>query len=163
MDGTPPAQPATMGNLLWIIIIVLIILWLGGVSLSFGGNLIHILIVVALILLIYRLATGRKVLSRLLRPDEPALRQADGRSPNVGDLHLDVGTPFSIAGDVDGEAGAGRVVPRIELPDIGPRVQLRVVAARAVVDEHLHVTDPRRRERPASHPHCAAHLFVAPR
>ena len=62
MDGTPPAQPATMGNLLWIIIIVLIILWLGGVSLSFGGNLIHILIVVALILLIYRLATGRKVL-----------------------------------------------------------------------------------------------------
>jgi cell division protein FtsW (lipid II flippase) len=51
-----------MGNLLWIIIIVLIILWLGGVSLSFGGNLIHILLVIVLILVIVRLATGRRVL-----------------------------------------------------------------------------------------------------
>ena len=51
-----------MGNLLWVIIIILLILWLGGISFSFGGNLIHILIVIALILLIYRLATGRKVL-----------------------------------------------------------------------------------------------------
>ena len=49
-------------NLLWVIIIVLIILWLGGFALNIGGNLIHILIVIALIMLIYRLATGRKVL-----------------------------------------------------------------------------------------------------
>jgi hypothetical protein len=51
-----------MGNLLWLIIIVLVILWLGGFALNVGGGLIHILIVIALILLIYRLATGRKVL-----------------------------------------------------------------------------------------------------
>ncbi|MDP9191345.1 MAG: lmo0937 family membrane protein [Acidobacteriota bacterium] len=51
-----------MGNLLWIIIIVLIILWLGGFALNLGGGLIHILIVIALILVVYRLATGRKVL-----------------------------------------------------------------------------------------------------
>jgi hypothetical protein len=51
-----------MGNLLWLIIIVLIILWLGGFALNIGGGLIHILIVIALVLLIYRLATGRKVL-----------------------------------------------------------------------------------------------------
>lgn len=51
-----------MGNLLWLIIIILIILWLGGFALHIGGGLIHILIVIALILLIYRLATGRKVL-----------------------------------------------------------------------------------------------------
>ena len=49
-------------NLLWVIIIVLIILWLGGFALNIGGNLIHILIVIALIMLIYRLATGRRVL-----------------------------------------------------------------------------------------------------
>ena len=48
-------------NLLWLIIIVLVILWLGGFSLSIGGNLIHILIVIALILLIVRLASGRRV------------------------------------------------------------------------------------------------------
>ncbi|HEX9982626.1 MAG TPA: lmo0937 family membrane protein [Thermoanaerobaculia bacterium] len=51
-----------MGNLIWLIIIVLIILWLGGFALHIGGGLIHILIVIALILLIYRLATGRRVL-----------------------------------------------------------------------------------------------------
>lgn len=52
-----------MGNLIWIIIVVLVILWLlGFVAFPVGGNLIHILLVIALILLIYRLATGRRVL-----------------------------------------------------------------------------------------------------
>lgn len=51
-----------MGNLLWLIIIILILLWLGGFAFHIGGGLIHILIVIALILLIVRLATGRKVL-----------------------------------------------------------------------------------------------------
>jgi len=50
-----------MGNLLWLIIIILIILWLGGFAMHVGGSLIHILIVIALILLIVRLATGRRV------------------------------------------------------------------------------------------------------
>ncbi|MFZ2491809.1 MAG: lmo0937 family membrane protein [Thermoanaerobaculia bacterium] len=51
-----------MGNLLWLIIIVLVILWLGGFALNVGGSLIHALIVIAIILVIYRLVTGRKVL-----------------------------------------------------------------------------------------------------
>ena len=52
-----------MGNLLWLIIIILIVLWLlGGFAFHIGGSLIHILLVIALILLVYRLATGRKVL-----------------------------------------------------------------------------------------------------
>jgi hypothetical protein len=50
-----------MGNLLWLIIIVLIILWLGGFAMHIGGGLIHILLVIALIVLIVRLATGRRV------------------------------------------------------------------------------------------------------
>ena len=60
--GESLAQPASMGNLLWLIIIILIILWLGGFAFHVGGGLIHILIVIALILLIYRLATGRRAL-----------------------------------------------------------------------------------------------------
>ena len=51
-----------MGNLLWLIIVVLVILWLGGFAMHVGGGLIHILIVIAIILLIVRLATGRRVL-----------------------------------------------------------------------------------------------------
>jgi len=46
-------------NLLWLIIIILIVLWIGGFSLQIGG-LIHILLVVALILIVYRLVTGKR-------------------------------------------------------------------------------------------------------
>ncbi len=42
-------------GLLDIIIVVLIIAWLGGFSFHIGGNLIHILIVIAVIVLIVRL------------------------------------------------------------------------------------------------------------
>lgn len=51
-----------MPNLIWIIIIVLVVLWLAGFSLHIGGNIVHILLVIALILVIWRLATGRRVL-----------------------------------------------------------------------------------------------------
>lgn len=42
-------------GLLDIIIIVLVVLWLGGFSLHVGGELIHLLIVIAIIVLIARL------------------------------------------------------------------------------------------------------------
>ena len=41
--------------------IVLIILWaLGFVAFHVGGSLIHLLLVIALIVIIYRLVTGRR-------------------------------------------------------------------------------------------------------
>ena len=49
-----------MGNLLWGIIVILVILWLAGFALNFGGALIHALIVIAVIVLIFQLVTGRK-------------------------------------------------------------------------------------------------------
>jgi hypothetical protein len=49
-------------NLLWLIVIIIVILWLAGFTLHIGGGLIHLLLVIALILVIVRLATGRKVL-----------------------------------------------------------------------------------------------------
>jgi hypothetical protein len=61
MLATPMHCCARMGNLLWLIIIILIILWLGGFAFHVGGGLIHILIVIALILLIVRLVSGRRV------------------------------------------------------------------------------------------------------
>lgn len=42
-------------GLLDIIIIILVITWLGGFSLHFGGNLIHLILVIALIVLVARL------------------------------------------------------------------------------------------------------------
>ena len=51
-----------MGNALWLIIIVLVILWLAGFTMQVGGGLIHALLVIALILVVVRLATGKRVL-----------------------------------------------------------------------------------------------------
>ena len=51
-----------MKDLLWLIAVILIILWLVG-YLGFGaavGNFIHILLVLAVIMILYRLITGRK-------------------------------------------------------------------------------------------------------
>lgn len=41
--------------MLWTIIIVLVILWLLGFSFHLGGNLIHVLLVLALVVLVIRL------------------------------------------------------------------------------------------------------------
>ncbi len=48
--------------MLWTIAIILLILWLlGAFVFPMGGGLIHILLVIALIVVVYRLLTGRKV------------------------------------------------------------------------------------------------------
>lgn len=47
--------------MLWTIIGLLIIFWLLGFSFEIAGGLVHILLVIALILLIFRLVTGRKI------------------------------------------------------------------------------------------------------
>jgi hypothetical protein len=41
--------------MLWTIIVILLVLWLLGFGFKVGGNLIHILLVIALIVLILRL------------------------------------------------------------------------------------------------------------
>lgn len=43
--------------MLWTIIVVLLILWALGFSFKVGGNLIHTLLIIALIILIVRLLT----------------------------------------------------------------------------------------------------------
>ena len=44
--------------MLWTIVVVLLILWLLGFSLSIGGSLIHLLLVVALAVIVINLITG---------------------------------------------------------------------------------------------------------
>ena len=48
----------------WTIVIILVILWaVGFFALPSIGALIHILLVIAVIVIVYRLVTGRHVLS----------------------------------------------------------------------------------------------------
>ncbi len=44
--------------MLWSIIALLVILWLLGFAFEIGGDLVHILLVIALIVLVIRLITG---------------------------------------------------------------------------------------------------------
>jgi len=46
--------------MLWTILIVLLVLWLLGFSLHFGGALIHLLLVVALVVFVFNLVSGRR-------------------------------------------------------------------------------------------------------
>ena len=47
--------------MLWTIAIVLLVLWLlGGFVFNVAGGLIHVLLVVAVIVILYRLITGRR-------------------------------------------------------------------------------------------------------
>lgn len=46
--------------MLWTIVIILGVLWLLGFIGDIGGNLIHLLLVIALIVFIYNLVTGRR-------------------------------------------------------------------------------------------------------
>ncbi|HET6761767.1 MAG TPA: lmo0937 family membrane protein [Gemmatimonadaceae bacterium] len=48
--------------MLWTIAVILLILWvLGFFVVNVGGGLIHILLVIAVIVIVYRLVTGRPV------------------------------------------------------------------------------------------------------
>jgi hypothetical protein len=46
---------------LWVIVGVLVLLWFLGLLLRAFGGFIHLLIIVALVIVIYRLLTGRRV------------------------------------------------------------------------------------------------------
>ena len=49
--------------MLWTILVILVVLWLLGVVTSYTmGGFIHILLVVAVVILILRLVTGRRVI-----------------------------------------------------------------------------------------------------
>ena len=47
--------------MLWTIVGILLVLWLLGFALNIAGGLIHILLVVALVVGLFQLFTGRKV------------------------------------------------------------------------------------------------------
>ncbi|HEU0067299.1 MAG TPA: lmo0937 family membrane protein [Sphingomonas sp.] len=47
--------------MLWTIAVILVILWLLGFSLHVGAGLIHILLVLAVIVILIKLFTGRRV------------------------------------------------------------------------------------------------------
>ncbi len=47
--------------MLWTIVVLLLILWVLGFSLHVAGGLIHLLLVIALVVIVLRLLTGRRV------------------------------------------------------------------------------------------------------
>lgn len=47
--------------MLWTIAVIIFILWLlGAFVMPVGGSLIHILLVIAIVVVLYRIITGRK-------------------------------------------------------------------------------------------------------
>ncbi|HXI65055.1 MAG TPA: lmo0937 family membrane protein [Gemmatimonadales bacterium] len=49
--------------MLWIIVVVLVLLWALGLASSYTlGGLIHVLLVVAIVVVLFRVIQGRKIL-----------------------------------------------------------------------------------------------------
>lgn len=48
--------------MLWTIAVILLVLWLLGFGLNVAGGLIHILLVIAVIVVLVKLFTGRRVI-----------------------------------------------------------------------------------------------------
>jgi hypothetical protein len=49
-----------MGQLLWIVFVIIVAIWLIGLVLDVAGGFIHLLLIVAAIVLVYNLLTGRR-------------------------------------------------------------------------------------------------------
>ncbi len=47
--------------MLWTAVVILLVLWVMGFSLHIAGGLIHALLVIALIIVIVRLLSGRRI------------------------------------------------------------------------------------------------------
>jgi hypothetical protein len=48
----------TLSGILWLILALVLIVWLGGLIGSFGGPLINLLLIVAVVILLYNLFVG---------------------------------------------------------------------------------------------------------
>jgi hypothetical protein len=48
--------------MLYTIAVILLVLWLLGFALHVGGGLIHLLLVIALVVFVFQLISGRRVL-----------------------------------------------------------------------------------------------------
>ena len=48
-------------RMLWTIVVLLLVLWLLGFTMHVAGGLIHMLLVIALVVIVFRLLSGRRV------------------------------------------------------------------------------------------------------
>lgn len=47
--------------MLWTVLLIVLLMWALGLGFSVGGNLIHLLLVVALVVLVVNILQGRRV------------------------------------------------------------------------------------------------------
>ncbi len=49
-------------DLLYALVLILLVLWLAGFALSIGGGLIHLLLLAAVVVVLFRILSGRRAL-----------------------------------------------------------------------------------------------------
>jgi hypothetical protein len=48
-------------DMLWTLVVILVVLWALGLAFKVAGGLIHLLLVIALVVVVFRLISGRRV------------------------------------------------------------------------------------------------------
>jgi hypothetical protein len=60
VSGSRKGGSMSLSGILWLVVAVIVVLWLLGLVGGFGGNLIHALLVIALIVIVFNLISGRR-------------------------------------------------------------------------------------------------------
>jgi hypothetical protein len=61
VSSSPLSGRLEANCMLWTIVVLLLLFWLFGLVLDIAGGLIHLLLVVVLVIVAFRLLTGRRV------------------------------------------------------------------------------------------------------
>ena len=69
--------------MLWTLVVILLVFWALGLAFKVASGLIHILLVIALVVIVFRLISGRRWSDRLRNDPEPGAIQG----------HVDTGVP----------------------------------------------------------------------
>jgi hypothetical protein len=56
-----PQMRQEANPMLWTIVVLLLVLWALGLTLKIASGLIHVLLVIALVIAVFRLLSGRRV------------------------------------------------------------------------------------------------------
>jgi multisubunit Na+/H+ antiporter MnhF subunit len=59
--GPQPLTRQEASDMLWTLVVILVVLWALGLAFKVASGLIHLLLVIALIVIVFRLISGRRV------------------------------------------------------------------------------------------------------
>ena len=112
--------------MLWTLVVILLVLWALGLAFKVASGLIHILLVIALVVIVFRLISGRRVVWVAVRVRGSVIRIPD-RGPRPATVYGTIHSRVRSSGtSMRGCHAVARAAPDIEIVLAGPHHEERV-------------------------------------